>query len=231
MRSHCKLLTVLLLALVAGAAPRPLAASMQPAHASHAMVVSVHGLASQAGVEVLRKGGNAVDAAVATGFALAVVHPEAGNIGGGGFMLIRMAGGAAHFLDYREKAPAKATANMYLDAQGNVIPGASIVGFKAVGVPGSVAGMAAAEKKYGKLTLAEVMAPAIRLARQGFTLTWAEADGMHDQDLGKFSESRRKSSGSPSWRTHWSELPGTQTIFTTAKSRGSLRQRYKRAAG
>src|SRR5256885_5334983 len=191
MRSHCKLLTVLLLALVAGAAPRPLAASMQPAHASQAMVVSVHGLASQAGVEVLRKGGNAVDAAVATGFALAVVHPEAGNIGGGGFMLIRMADGATHFLDYREKAPAKATANMYLDAQGNVIPGASIVGYKAVGVPGSVAGMATAEKKYGKLTLAEVMASAIRLARQGFTLTWAEADGMHDQDLGKFPESRR----------------------------------------
>ena len=101
---------------------------MQPVHAPHAMVVSVHGLASQAGIEILQKGGNAVDAAVATGFVLAVVHPEAGNLVGGGFMLLRMANGAAHFVDYREKAPAGATAGMYLDEKGEVIPDASVIG-------------------------------------------------------------------------------------------------------
>src|SRR2546428_6641636 len=104
--------------------------STHPVHAPHAIVVSAHELASQAGVEVLQAGGNAVDAAVATGFALAVVHPPAGNIGGGGFMLIRMADGKTHFLDYREKAPAAATRDMYLDPQGNVIEGASEYGYK-----------------------------------------------------------------------------------------------------
>ena len=114
----------------------------------------------------MQAGGNAIDAAVATGFALAVVHPAAGNIGGGGFMLIRMADGKAHFLDYREMAPAAATRDLYLDAQGNVIPGASEIGYKAIGVPGSVAGMVYAEQKYGKLTLKQVITPAIRLARE-----------------------------------------------------------------
>jgi gamma-glutamyltranspeptidase/glutathione hydrolase len=120
------------------------------------------------------------------------VHPAAGNIGGGGFMLIRMADGKAHFLDYREKAPAAATRDMYLDAQGNVIPGASEVGYKSIAVPGSVAGMVYAEQKYGKLTLKQVMAPALRLAREGYTLTWGEArDFQFDSDLAKFPESRR----------------------------------------
>ena len=167
-------------------------ASTQPVHAQHAIVVSVHELASQAGVEIMQAGGNAVDAAVATGFALAVVHPAAGNIGGGGFMLIRMADGKTHFLDYREKAPAAATRDMFLDAQGNVIPGASEVGYKSIGVPGSVAGMVYAEQKYGKLSLKQVMAPAIRLAREGFALTWGEAHDMQrDSNLAKFPESRR----------------------------------------
>src|SRR5213595_34033 len=116
-------------------------AGMHPTHARKAMVVSVHSLATDAGVEMMRQGGNAVDAAVATGFALAVVHPQAGNLGGGGFMLIRMADGTVRFIDYREKAPAAATAGMYLDASGNVIENASLVGYKAVAVPGSVAGM------------------------------------------------------------------------------------------
>src|SRR5512142_1293020 len=146
-------------------------AAMRPTHAPHAMVVSVHPAASQAGVEIMQKGGNAVDAAVATGFALAVVHPSAGNLGGGGFMLIRTADGQTHFLDYREKAPGKATENMYLDASGNVIPDLSLLGYKASGVPGSVAGMVYAQRKWGKLTLAQVMAPAIKLARDGVVLS------------------------------------------------------------
>src|SRR5215831_12806469 len=167
------------------------AAPMRPVHAQHAMVASVHELASRAGVQIMKSGGNAVDAAVATGFALAVVHPEAGNIGGGGFMLIRMADGKVHFIDYREKAPATATADMYLDAQGNVIPNASLVRYKAVGVPGSVAGLAYAQKKYGKLSLAQVMAPAIKLAREGYPLAWEDAREFEDEDLAKFPASRR----------------------------------------
>src|SRR5690242_12559344 len=123
-------------------------ASMRPTHAQKAMAAGVHSLATDAGVEIMRDGGNAIDAAVATGFALAVVHPQAGNIGGGGFMLIRMADGKLHFLDYREKAPAAATADMYWDKQSNVIPSLSTVGYKAIGVPGSVAGMVMAEKKW-----------------------------------------------------------------------------------
>lgn len=180
------------MAAVSVCLPGPAQASAGPVHAQHGIVVSAHQLASRVGVEVMQSGGNAVDAAVATGFALAVVQSPAGNLGGGGFMLIRMADGATHFLDYREKAPAAATANMYLDAQGNVIPDASVVGYKAIAVPGSVAGMVYAEQKYGKLTLKRVMAPAIRLARDGFTLTWAEArDFRDDQSLPRFSESRR----------------------------------------
>jgi gamma-glutamyltranspeptidase / glutathione hydrolase len=164
---------------------------MQPVHAQHAMVVSMHELASRAGVEVMQAGGNAIDAAVATGFALAVVFPQAGNLGGGGFMLLRTANGATHFIDYREKAPAAARADMYLDAQGNVIPNASLVGYKAVGVPGSVAGLAYAQRTYGKLPLAQVMAPAIKLAREGYTLAWEDAEDFRDPDLARFPESKR----------------------------------------
>ncbi len=165
-------------------------AATQPVRAQHGMVVTVHALASQVGVDILQAGGNAVDAAVATGFALAVVHPPAGNIGGGGFMLIRMADGKTHFLDYREKAPAAATRDMYLDAQGNVIEDASEIGYKSIGVPGSVAGMVYAEQKYGKLSLKQVMAPAIKFARDGYALTWEEAADLHDEYLAKFPESR-----------------------------------------
>ncbi len=191
MRSPHKSWVWLLLAAVAAYAPRANAANY-PVHAQHAIVVSVHELASQAGVEIMKAGGNAVDAAVATGFVLAVVHPAAGNLGGGGFMLIRMADGKAHFVDYREKAPAAAKPGMYLDAQGNVIEGASEIGYKSIGVPGSVAGMVYAEKKYGKLTLPQVMAPAIKLAREGYALTWSEArDFQGDTYLAKFPESRR----------------------------------------
>src|SRR6202453_4782050 len=139
----------------------------------------------------MQAGGNAVDAAVATGFALAVVHPAAGNLGGGGFMLVRMADGKTHFVDYREKAPAAATPEMYLDAQGNVIAGASEIGYKSIGVPGSVAGMVYAEQESGKLTLKQVMAPAMRLARDGYTLSWGGARDLHDSHLSEFAESRR----------------------------------------
>ena len=192
MRSLYKSLILLLMALLAvGAAPSA-QASVHPVHAQHAIVVSVHELASQVGLDIMQAGGNAIDAAVATGFALAVVHSPAGNIGGGGFMLIRMADGKAHFLDYREKAPAAATRDMFLDAEGNVIKNASEIGYKSIGVPGSVAGLVYAEQKYGKLTLKQVMAPAIRLAREGYALTWGEAhDFQTDKHLAEFSESRR----------------------------------------
>jgi gamma-glutamyltranspeptidase/glutathione hydrolase len=168
-----------------------LLAAVDPVHAQHAIVVSRHELASRAGVEMMKAGGNAIDAAVATGFALAVVHPQAGNLGGGGFMLIRMADGKTHFLDFREAAPAAATGNMYLDAKGNVIADASVVGYKAIAVPGSVAGLAYAEEKFGKLGLAQVMLPAIKLARDGFPLAWADAEDFHDKHLAEFPESRR----------------------------------------
>jgi len=154
------------------------------------MVVTVHHLATDAGVEILQAGGNAVDSAVAVGFALAVVYPFAGNLGGGGFMLIHQHTGKDIFIDYREKAPLAATANMYLDAAGNIIPNASIVGTLAIGVPGSVAGLVHAEKKYGRLTLAQVMAPAIHLAADGFVLTDEEAAGMHDKVLTGFPASK-----------------------------------------
>ena len=186
-----KSLILLLMSALAACGEQPCFASTEPVHAQHGIVVSVHELASQAGVEIMQAGGNAVDAAVATGFTLAVVHPPAGNIGGGGFMLIRMADGKAHFIDYREKAPAAATRDMYLDGQGRVIEGASEYGYKAIGVPGSVAGLVYAEQKYGKLTLPKVMAQAIRLAREGYELSWGEARDLHDKYLSQFPESRR----------------------------------------
>ncbi len=162
-----------------------------PSTAQHAMVVSVHHDASDAGIKILREGGNAVDAAVATGFALAVVYPYAGNLGGGGFMMLRLANGDTHFLDFREEAPLRATANMYLDSQGNVIPDASVVGYLAVGVPGTVAGLVEAERRFGKLTLKKVMQPAIELAVKGYVLSREEADLLHDPELTRFPDSRR----------------------------------------
>jgi gamma-glutamyltranspeptidase / glutathione hydrolase len=163
----------------------------QPVRAKHGMVVSVHHLAADAGVQILREGGNAVDAAVATGFALAVVHPAAGNLGGGGFLLLRMHDGKTTFIDFREKAPLAATETMYQDAHGNVIPDASVTGYRAIGTPGSVAGLVYSERKYGKLGVAKVMAPAIRLAAEGFVLTDEEAGELHDENLTKFTESKR----------------------------------------
>jgi len=157
------------------------------------MVVSVHELASQAGVDTLRRGGNAVDAAVATGFVLAVVHPQAGNIGGGGFMLIRFAAGDTHFIDYREKAPAAATRDMYLGGPNSKNAGKpdaalSLVGYKSIAVPGSVAGMYYAHKKWGKLPWASLIAHAIRLARSGFRLSQEDIDDLRDPDVKELAD-------------------------------------------
>ena len=146
------------------------AASVAPVAAENGMVVAAQNLATQIGIEVLKRGGNAVDAAVAVGYALAVVYPAAGNLGGGGFMTIQLADGRKTFLDFRETAPKGATANMYLDKDGNVIPGLSTKGHLAVGVPGSVAGMEYAREKYGTMKRADVIAPALQLAEDGFVL-------------------------------------------------------------
>jgi gamma-glutamyltranspeptidase/glutathione hydrolase len=143
----------------------------------HAMVVSAHPLASAVGADILRRGGNAVDAAVAVGFALAVVQPIAGNIGGGGFMVIRLHDGSVHALDYREVAPGGATAGMYVDSAGNVTE-AALTGPLSAGVPGSVAGMFEAHHKYGKLPWADVVAPAVALARDGHVL-----DGIRSRNI------------------------------------------------
>lgn len=142
------------------------------------MVVSANGLASRVGVEVLKKGGNAIDAAVAVGFALAVVHPQAGNLGGGGYMVIRMADGKSVTIDYRERAPAAASRNMYLDEKGEFVPEKSQVGGLSSGVPGSVAGLLRALEKYGTMDIDEVIEPAINLAENGFVLDYRLAESL-----------------------------------------------------
>lgn len=156
------------------------AAEPLPVGAEHGMVVSAHRHASQAGVEVLRKGGNAVDAAVAVAYALAVTFPEAGNIGGGGFMMIRMHDGRQTFIDFREVAPKAATATMYQDANGKVIPGLSARGYLAVAVPGTVAGLELARTKYGTRPRAELMARSIQLASKGFALDQGDATMLNE---------------------------------------------------
>ncbi|PFH12429.1 gamma-glutamyltranspeptidase/glutathione hydrolase [Collimonas sp. PA-H2] len=152
------------------------AASQAPAAAENGMVVTAQHLATHVGVDVLKDGGNAVDAAVAVGYALAVVYPAAGNIGGGGFMTIQLADGRKTFLDFREKAPLAATANMYLDKNGNVVPNLSTKGHLAVGVPGTVSGMELALSKYGTMKRATVIAPAIKYAEEGFVLDQGDVD-------------------------------------------------------
>ena len=158
------------------------------------MVASVSEIASRVGVEVMRKGGNAVDAAIAIGFALAVVWPEAGNLGGGGFMLLRKADGTAEAIDYRERAPRAATREMYLDSSGNVIPKASTQGYRAVGVPGTVAGFALAHKRHGKLPWSRLVAPARRLAAEGFVVSYALERSLGSTEgkrMAAFEESKR----------------------------------------
>jgi len=152
----------------------------KPVKARNGMVVAAESLAAQAGVDVLKSGGNAIDAAVAVGFALSVTFPEAGNIGGGGFMLIRLANGRSTMIDFREKAPAKASRTMYLDHAGNVIPGKSEYGPISAGVPGSVAGLLYALEKYGTMPRARVIEPAAALAEKGFVVSERFAAGLKE---------------------------------------------------
>jgi gamma-glutamyltranspeptidase/glutathione hydrolase len=173
------------------------AASRDPVRAPHGMVASTNRLASEVGVDILKRGGNAVDAAIAVAFALAVTYPAAGNLGGGGFMMIRLRDGRTTAIDYREMAPLAATRNVYLDAQGNLIKGegSSTVGYRAAGVPGTVAGMELALRKYGsgRLTWAQLAEPARRLAADGFAVSHQFARGLRAADdlLGRYSDSKR----------------------------------------
>ncbi|HRE82049.1 MAG TPA: gamma-glutamyltransferase [Opitutaceae bacterium] len=166
-----------------------------PVDAERGMVASASSLASQAGVEILRKGGNAIDASVATGLALAVTYPRAGNIGGGGFTVISLADGRSTVIDFRERAPGRATRDMYLDAQGNVVAGRSTVGSLAAGVPGTVAGFALAWEKYGsgKVSWSDLVEPARRLAADGFLVTPALARDLRASQklFSAFPESQR----------------------------------------
>ncbi|AML59808.1 Gamma-glutamyltranspeptidase [Serratia rubidaea] len=163
------------------------AASSPAVEAQQGMVVTSQRLASQVGVDILKMGGNAVDAAVAVGYAQAVVNPCCGNIGGGGFMTVHLADGTDTFINFRETAPAAASANMYLEADGKVKKDASLYGYLAAGVPGTVLGMETARKKYGKLSREQVMAPAIKLAREGFVLTRADTDIL-DTTVARFKQ-------------------------------------------
>ncbi|MBV9521867.1 MAG: gamma-glutamyltransferase [Alphaproteobacteria bacterium] len=162
--------------LVAAATMVASAAVLPPVEGASGMVVSAQHLASEVGIDILKKGGNAVDAAVAVGYALAVVHPCCGNLGGGGFMTIHRADGRDIFIDFREKAPIAATATMYLDAAGAIVPERSTRGYLAAGVPGSPLGLDTALQKYGTMRRGEVLAPAIRLAREGFVLAQGDVD-------------------------------------------------------
>src|ERR1700676_5526531 len=164
----------------------------EPVRTAHGMVATDEPLASQAGVEILKRGGNAVDAAVATAFVLAVVEPAAGNIGGGGFMLVRLAGGKTTFFDYREMAPGKATRDMYVKPDGKLDEQASTIGYRSVAVPGTVAGLALALKTCGSMKLADVMVPAILLAENGFPVSERLAHEFEQErkDLQRFASSR-----------------------------------------
>jgi gamma-glutamyltranspeptidase/glutathione hydrolase len=164
----------------------------EPVHARHGMVVAQEPLATDVGVSVLKAGGNAVDAAVAIAFALAVTHPSAGNIGGGGFMLVRLADGRTNFLDFRERAPAQASRDMYLDAKGKVTKD-SLVGWRASGVPGTVAGLEFAHKKYGKKSWVELVDPAVTLAEKGFPVSYSLSKSLSEESdlFSQFPESKR----------------------------------------
>jgi len=181
LRRRLRLTTTALLAALISvpASDRPVSgASRDPVRARHAVVGSTEAHSTRIGVEVLRAGGNAVDAAVAVGFALAVTHPQAGNLGGGGFMVVRLPDGRETTLDYRETAPTDAGRDMFLDENGNPVADRSLTGPLAAGVPGSVAGMLLAHERYGRLPLARLIEPAEALARDGFEVSWALSDAI-----------------------------------------------------
>jgi gamma-glutamyltranspeptidase/glutathione hydrolase len=184
---------LLLVIFIIGTPVTHRAASRKPVRARHGMVASTSKIASQVGVEIMQRGGNAIDAAVAVGLALAVTWPSAGNLGGGGFMMIRRANGETEIIDYRERAPLSASRDMYLDKSGNVIKDASTEGYKAVGVPGTVAGLSLALKRHGKLRWRQVIEPARRLAAEGFVINDHTARSLEGSKelLEKFPESRR----------------------------------------
>jgi len=186
-RTPARLFFLILLVLVVV----PIDAARQPVRARHGMVVTMESIAADVGVAVLQQGGNAVDAAVAVGFAMAVTHPYAGNIGGGGYMLIRLADGRTTFIDFRERAPQKASHDMYLDAKGSPTRD-SIEGWRSSGVPGSVRGFEMALTKYGKRQWAEDLAPAVGLAAKGFPVSYALAESLKgSRSLAASPESKR----------------------------------------
>ena len=193
-----------------------------PVYARKGMVVAQEALAADVGVTVLKSGGNAVDAAVAVGFALAVTHPFAGNIGGGGFMLIRLADGRTTFVDFREKAPAKATHDMYLDASGKVTRD-SLVGWRAVGVPGTVRGLELALKKYGTKSWSELLQPAIHLASSGFAISYSQMRSFHYAAdlLSQFPDSKRiflKDGGFYDWNENLQQPELARTLERIARN-------------
>ena len=220
-------------------APLPaLAASPAPVEAQHGMVVTAQHLATDVGVEVLKNGGNAVDAAVAVGYALAVVYPTAGNLGGGGFMTIRLKDGKTTFLDFRERAPLAATKTMYLDTKGDIVPRASLDGYLAIGTPGSVMGFETAREKYGTKTREELIAPALQYAKEGFTLEQGDAAGRwwcRPRESRRSVRARR--SGSSSGRTSkagsvcarsWTDGSPRASSRDGTSSRGLPRPRTRR---
>jgi gamma-glutamyltranspeptidase/glutathione hydrolase len=169
----------------------PVGAARQPVRARHGMVVAMESIAVDVGVSVLQRGGNAVDAAVAVGFALAVTHPFAGNLGGGGYMLIRMTDGRTGFIDFRERAPAAASRDMYLDADGNATRD-SIEGWRSSGVPGTVRGFEMALSKYGRTRWTDALAPSVDLASKGFPVSYALAESLRgSRSLARDAESKR----------------------------------------
>ncbi len=183
---HNRLLPVLAVLCCTGAL-----SARQPVRARNGMVVTREAHATDTGLAVLKSGGNAIDAAVAIGFALAVTHPSAGNLGGGGFLLARFADGKTAFLDFRERAPEKASRNMYLDASGNLTED-SKAGYRAAGVPGTVRGLELAHRKYGSRKWAELIEPAVQLAAKGFPVSWALSESLKSNKLlPRFAESKR----------------------------------------